>query len=417
MALVDGGERGRVAARRLGAQASTGAGRAARQGTEQRRCGVRGATGHVSANGERGRRSGPNSPGPPSCHPQGTGLRSGGWTAGIRIPSGSSTLTCRHPPAAPRRDAGGHGPHARRDDPARRRLGLHEAVRTPGLGADARAPRSSWRPSAAASARCCASPTRTAAASSSWAAMPCCCSSRASTPCRGHAARRPGCATCCSTWGARGPRSATPSRACRRGSTAASCTSPWWATAPRAARRRLGSDGRHAHGEGGRAARSSSARRRPPCCRRAAAGAARRRPRPLALPPAPPSPAAARAAPRAAAVSSLLSTEVRAQALSGELPPEHRQVTVAFVRFGGHGRAYRGEDPGCRGRASAHSWPMSSAPSMSARSASGVRRRRGRRQAHAHRRGAADAGRRHERCRWRCGGSSTGAAGCESASA
>ena len=67
----------------------------------------------------------------------------------------------------------------------------------------------------------------------------------------------------------------------------------------------------------------------------------------LSLPPAPeqaPPPPVPH--PGLEAVASALSTEVRAHALSGHLPPEHRQVTVAFVRFEGTDALIEEEGPG-----------------------------------------------------------------------
>jgi class 3 adenylate cyclase/tetratricopeptide (TPR) repeat protein len=80
-----------------------------------------------------------------------------------------------------------------------------------------------------------------------------------------------------------------------------------------------------------------------PSCRGALRGEGRLL---LSLPPAPPpAPPPAVPHPGLEAVASCLSTEVRAHARSGRLPPEHRQVTVAFVRFEGADALIEGEGP------------------------------------------------------------------------
>ena len=86
-----------------------------------------------------------------------------------------------------------------------------------------------------------------------------------------------------------------------------------------------------------------TAKRLPASCRGALRGDGRLL---LSPPPAPPKAAPGVVPhPGLEAVASCLSTEVRAHALSGHLPPEHRQVTVAFVRFEGTDALIEEEGP------------------------------------------------------------------------
>ena len=177
--------------------------------------------------------------------------------------------------------------------------------------------------------------------------------------------------------------------------------------APRARRRRPGGVGGAAHGAAPRApARSSSARRSPSCCRPRALGAAGRR-RAAAAAPRPPGatarPRSRPSRPTPARLALGLPAAVREHVLGGGRAPEHRLVTVAFVRFGGTDARIARERPGRRrGRRST----SSSATCRRRRTRTSVvaprlRRRRRRRQARAlrgraarrRRRGGADAAR------------------------